>query len=194
MREKATFKTLFAGFSILMMLLPVFAALNSILTNWLNHSGWWRPIQNFIVPTQARMVAAAIFPFGIESRVTPGSLYSTFYMVKDGAAIPVYLSWNCLGWQSALLLLVSLFAGLRESFTNFSRIKCILLGLTGTLLMNIFRMSFIAIGIYYVNALAAQIVHDYLAAFLTLIWLFVFWWFAYSFVLEKKQVAGLSES
>jgi len=95
--------------------------------------------------------------------------------------------WNCVGWQSALLLVVSLFAGLKGAFSNLSRIKCILLGLSGTLLINIFRMSFIAIGIYYVNALAAQIVHDYFAALLTLIWLIFFWWFVYSFVLEAKE-------
>lgn len=187
MKQKQTFKTLFAGFAIILALLPVFAALNSFLTQGLNRAGWYRPIQEFIVPWQARMVAAAISPFGIDSRVTPGSTLSAFYMIKDGAAIPVDLSWNCLGWQSALLLFVSLFAGLRGAFSNLSRIKCVILGLFGTLLMNIFRMSFIAIGIYYVNALAAQIVHDYFAALLTLIWLIFFWWFSYSFILEEKQ-------
>ena len=187
MHQKQTFKKLFAAFAVIMMLLPVFAALNSFLTEGLNRAGWWQPIQNFIVPWQARMVAVAISPFGIESRVTPGSIYSSFYMIKDGAAIPVYLSWNCLGWQSALLLFVSLFAGLRGSFNNLSRIKCVILGLSGTLLVNIFRMGIIAIGIYYVNALAAQIVHDYFAAFLTLIWLIFFWYFSYSFILEERK-------
>lgn len=187
MKQKQTFKAIFAGFAVILALLPVFAALNSFLTEMLNRAGWWRPIQDFIVPWQARMVAASISPFGIDSRVTPGSNFAAFYMIKNGAAIPVDLSWNCLGWQSALLLLVSLFAGLRGKFSNLSRIKCIVLGLTGTLLVNIFRMSFIAIGIYYVNALAAQIVHDYFAALLTLIWLIFFWWFSYSFILEERQ-------
>lgn len=80
-----------------------------------------------------------------------------------------------------------MFAGLRGTFSNLSRLKCVLFGLLGTLLMNIFRMSLIAIGIYYVNSLAAQIVHDYFAAFLTLIWLIFFWWFSYSFVLEERK-------
>jgi len=109
-------------------------------------------------------------------------------MIKNGAAIPVDLSWNCLGWQSGLLLLVSLVAGLRGAFTTVSRIKCVIFGLTGTLLMNILRMSIIALGIYYVNSLAAQIVHDYFAAFLTLIWLVVFWWFAYAYILESRNM------
>src|SRR3990170_1057404 len=189
MREKQTFKTVLACFVIVMSLLPMFAALNSFFTEGLNRAGWYRPIQKFIVPWQARMVAVAISPFGIESRVTPSSIDSSFYMIKEGAAIPVYLSWNCLGWQSALLLLVSLLAGLRGKYANLSRIKCILFGLTGTLLINIFRMSIIAIGIYYVNSIAAQVVHDYFAAFLTLAWLIFFWWFSYSYILEKSNVS-----
>jgi len=194
MKQKQTFRTILAGFAIILALLPLFAALNSFLTEGLNRAGWYRPIQEFIVPWQARMVAVAISAFGIDSRVTPGSALSAFYMIKNGAAIPVDLSWNCLGWQSALLLVVSLFAGLRGKFSNFSRVKCIALGLLGTLLVNIFRMSFIAIGIYYVNALAAQIVHDYFAALLTLIWLIFFWWFSYSFILEPKVETSSSVS
>lgn len=171
-----------------MMLLPFLAALNSFLTNVLNRADWYRPIQEFIVPWQARMVAVVISPLGIDSKVTPGSRFSAFYMIKNRTAIPVDLSWNCLGWQSALLFIVSLIAGLRGAFTNLSRIKCIILGLAGTLLVNILRMSLIVIGIYYVNSLAAMIIHDYLAAFFTIVWLIVFWWFAYAFVLEEKQV------
>ena len=186
MREKQTFKTVLACFVIVMSLLPMFAALNSFFTEGLNRAGWYRPIQKFIVPWQARMVAVAISPFGIESRVTPDSTLSTFYMIKKGTSIPVDLSWNCLGWQSALLLVVSLIAGLKGNYTNLSRLKCVALGLFGTLLLNIFRMAIIAIGIYYVNSLAAQIIHDYFAAFLTLIWLITFWWFSYSYVLEEK--------
>lgn len=186
MQQKKTFKTILAGFVIVMTLLPVFAAMNSFFTEGLNHAGWWRPIQQYIVPWQARMVAVAISPFGIDSRVTPNSRLSTFYMIKKGTSIPVDLSWNCLGWQSALLLIVSLVAGLKGNYTNLSRIKCVALGLFGTLLLNIFRMSIIAIGIYYINSLAAQIIHDYFAAFLTLIWLITFWWFSYTYILDEK--------
>ena len=100
--HKQTFKSLFAAFAVILAILPLLAALNSFLTESLNKAGWYKPIQEFIVPWQARMVVVAISPFGITSKVTPGSVYSSFYMVKEGSLIPVYLSWNCLGWQSAL--------------------------------------------------------------------------------------------
>jgi hypothetical protein len=44
----------------------------------------------------------------------------------------------------------------------------------------------IAAGIYYVNEFFALVIHDYLVAFLTLIWLIFFWWFSYAFILETK--------
>jgi exosortase/archaeosortase family protein len=186
MDKKRPFKTILAALAIIMMLLPVLAAFNSVLTHWLDRAGWYRPIQMYLVPWEARMVAVAIKPFGVFSRVTPGNSLSAFYMIKDGAAIPVDLSWNCLGWQSLLFLMISLVAGLRGNFSLVSRFKTVFFGLLGTVLINVLRMAIIALGIYYVNSLAAQIVHDYFAAFLTLIWLFGFWYFAYSFVLEER--------
>lgn len=186
MRQKQTFKIIFASIAILLILLPPFAALNSFLTHSLDRSGWYRPIQDFVVPWDARLVAVAISPLGIQSKLTPGSALSSFYMVKDGAIFPVDLAWNCLGWQSALLLIVSAVAGLRGKFTYMSRFKCIIFGFLGTVLINIFRMGLIAVLIYYVNSFAAMIVHDYLTAFITLLWLLFFWWFSYSFVLEEK--------
>ena len=187
MNQKKTFKSVIAGFAILMVLLPPFAALNSLLTRWLDESAWYQPIQEYIVPWQARMVAATISPFGVPSRVTPGNPISAFYMIKGGAAIPVNLSWNCLGWQSMLLLIISLFAGLRGNYTTRSRFQLVAIGLLGTILVNVFRMSVIALGIYYVNSLAAQIVHDYFASFVTLLWIIFFWWFSYRYILLENS-------
>ena len=188
MREKYTFKMIFLALAIILMLLPIFAALNSFLTKTLDAAGWYRPIQKHVVPWEAKLVSAAVYPLGIKTRVTAGPTRFAFYMIKDNSIMPVDLSWNCLGWQSMLLLIISLIAGLRGRFTNISRIECIVLGFFGTLLINVFRMSFIAAGIYYINEIFAMVIHDYLAAFLALIWLMVFWWFSYSFVLEERSV------
>jgi exosortase/archaeosortase family protein len=187
-KQKFTFKLIFAAVAIILVLLPFMAALSSLLTEVFNHASWYKPIQNYVVPFEAKLVSAALYPFGIKTRVTVGPTRFAFYMIKEKSIMPVDLSWNCLGWQSMLLFVVSLVAGLRGKFTMISRFECILLGFFGTLLMNIFRMSFIAAGIYYINEIFAMVVHDYVAALLTLIWLIFFWWFSYSFVLEEKSV------
>jgi exosortase/archaeosortase family protein len=187
MNQKATFRLILAVTSIVLMLLPFLAALNSFLTEVISRANWYQPIQEHIVPWEAKLVSAALFPLGIETKTLVGSSRFAFYMVKNNEIIPVDLAWNCLGWQSMLLLLVSLVAGLRGRFTNISRIECVVFGFFGTLLINILRMTIVAAGIFYVNELFAMVVHDYLAALITLVWLIIFWWFSYSYILEDVE-------
>ncbi|OGD94711.1 hypothetical protein A3A48_01335 [Candidatus Curtissbacteria bacterium RIFCSPLOWO2_01_FULL_37_9] len=94
------------------------------------------------------------------------------------------MAWNFLGWQSMLLLIISLFAGLEGKYSNVSRLEYIVFGLFGTLFVNVFRMNVITAWIYYINEVFAKIVHDYVAVILAIIWLIFFWWFSYRFVLE----------
>jgi exosortase/archaeosortase family protein len=164
--------------------LPPLAAVNSILTATLDRAGWYRPIKKYIVPWQARMVAVVVKPLGIESRIVSDSSLASMYFVKDAQLLPVDLAWNCIGWQSLLLFGLSLVAGMGGSFSWFSRTKCVVFGLAGTILMNVMRMSFLAVGIYYGNSFIVSIVHDYFAALMTLLWLIVFWWFSYTFILD----------
>lgn len=191
MKQKQTFKMIFLGLAVMLLLLPIFAALNSFLTRGLDKASWYRPIQKYVVPWEAKLVSAAVYPFGIKTRINVGPSKFAFYMIKDTGVVPVDLAWNCLGWQSMLLFLVSLIAGLRGKFSNISRLECIVFGFFGTLLMNIFRMSAIAAGIYYINEVFAMVIHDYLAALLTLVWLVVFWYFSYSYILETEEATEL---
>lgn len=182
--QKDVFKYIILWFVVLLILLPPFAALNSVMTKWLDRSSWYQPIQKYIVPWQAKLVSITIKPLGINSKVTPNDVSTAFFMISNGGSIPVDLSWNCLGWQSVLLLLLSLIIGLRGNYDIQSRIKIIIFGLFGTLLVNVVRMSIIAVMIFYVSSFAALIVHDYFASFVTLIWLSFFWWFSYKYILE----------
>jgi exosortase/archaeosortase family protein len=186
MKQKPTFKLLLVGLSLILMVLPLMAAVSSFLTDFLNQANWYRPIQKYVVPWEAKLVAAALYPLGIKTRITVGPTRFAFYMIKKDRIMPVDLAWNCLGWQSLLLLVVSLVAGLRGKFTNISRLECITFGFFGTLLVNIFRMSLIAAGIYYINEIFALVVHDYVAALMAIVWLFFFWYFSYAFILEER--------
>lgn len=184
--QKDVFKHILIWFVAILIFLPPFAALNSVMTKWLDRAQWYKPIQTYIVPWQAKLVSVTLKPFAVESKVTPDNVTAAFFMIKNGAAIPVDLSWNCLGWQSMLLLIMSLIIGLKGNYTFFSRVKIIIFGLFGTLLVNVLRMSIIAIMIYYVSSFAALIVHDYFASFVTLIWLSFFWWFSYRYILVNS--------
>lgn len=191
MKQKRTFKLLFVILAIILMLLPFVAALHSLLTDFFSNLGWYQVINQYIVPWESRLVAVAIRPLGISSVVTPDSPRSAFYMItRQGTPMSVNLAWNCLGWQSMLILVISIIFGLRGSFTWLSRIECILLGFFGTMLVNVLRMAIVAAGIYYINQVFALVVHDYLVALMTIAWLVVFWWFSYAFVLEPRSLAS----
>ncbi len=184
--HKQTFKFLLAILAIMLLLLPFVTTFNSILTEIINNIGFYRTIQATVVPFESRLVVGIVRGVGVPAFLAPAGERASFYLTKGKQYSPVELQWNCLGWQSLLLLILSLVVGLQGDFTRISKIECILIGFLGTFLTNIFRMVFITIGIYYVNTIFALLLHDYLAALTTIIWLIFFWWFSYAYVLEEK--------
>lgn len=185
--EKKTFQLLFAALAVLLMILPFVTTFNSVLTSVVNKIGLYRTVQNMIVPFESRLIVTLVQLLGIPAFLAPAGERAAFYLLKGKEYFPVELQWNCLGWQSLLLLGLSLLVGLQGNFTRLSRVECVLIGLLGTFSVNLFRMVFITLGIYYINTVFALLIHDYFAALTTIAWLFFFWWFSYSFVLEKRQ-------
>jgi exosortase/archaeosortase family protein len=185
--QKATFKKLFAITAIILAILPVLVTFSAVLTTLFNKMGWYRLLQEWAVPFEARLVAVVLKLAKINGSVTPGSNFAMVLEKPDGSFLPVQLQWNCLGWQSLVLLGLTLLTGLRGPWKIISKIEVVIIGILGTFLVNIFRMAFITSLAYYINSVAAMIVHDYFAAFVALIWLLFFWWFSYSYVLDKKE-------
>lgn len=186
MEQKQTFKLLFLGLIAMLVVLPFVTTFNSVLTELINRIGFYKVIQDNVVPFEARIVVSIIRPLGVPAFLAPMGEQADFYFLKGREVFPVDLQWNCLGWQSLLLLLISFAVGFQGNFTKISKLECIIVGFLGTFLINIFRMVFISVGVYYVNTIFALLIHDYFAALVTVIWLFFFWWFSYSFVLEEK--------
>ena len=183
--QKQTFKLLLAGLAVMLALLPFVTTFNTILTEIINSVGLYKTIQDRLVPWESSLIVVVVRWLGINAFLLPKEETGAFVIQKGSEYIPAELQWNCLGWQSLVLLILSFIAGLQGNFTRLSRFECILIGVLGTFLLNILRMVFITVGIYYVNTVFALLVHDYFAALTTIIWLFFFWWFSYSFVLEQ---------
>jgi len=187
MNQKRTFKLLLAGLAVMLALLPFVTTFNSVLTVVINKIGLYQLMQRTIVPFESRLIVTIIRPLGIPAFLAQTGERAAFYLLKGTDYFPVELQWNCLGWQSLLLLAISLIIGLQGNFTRLSRFECVLIGVLGTFLLNILRMVFITVGIFYVDTVFALLIHDYFAALTTIIWLFFFWWFSYAFVLEEKR-------
>ena len=189
--QKATFKKLFAGVAILLAVLPVVVTFSAVLTSLFNKIGAYVWLQRIVVPFEARLVAVLLRLVNIKGVVTPGESFAMLLERPGQEYLPVILSWNCLGWQSLVLLGLTLATGLKGDWKFLSKTEVVIIGVLGTFLINVFRMAFITSLAYYWNNVAAMIIHDYFAAFVALIWLIFFWWFSYSFVLEAKEAKSL---
>lgn len=183
-RAKSTFKTLFLLLAIALMLLPFVNVFNHFLTRLVENTGFYRVIQNYITPHIIKLVMVVLRFFGIQTRWGQ----SMFLVYPEGKGpLSMVISWNCLGWQSLVIFFVSLVTGLSGNFTRLSKIECILIGILGTFLLNLGRIVASVLAIIYVNQFFAFVLHDYLMILITILWLFLFWWFSYAFVLEYKK-------
>lgn len=180
MKEKRTFALIFALLTILLVVLPFLVTFNEALTHLVEKFNLYVWVQERVVPVEVKMVGVLVRPLGID-----------YVAYKGGMAVNgtyARMTWNCIGWQSLFLLIITLVAGLKSgSFTFWSKIEAIIIALLGTFMINLLRLAFIVILFTISRPVYAIVYHDYLAAVVTIVWLFFFWWFSYSFILGEKQ-------
>lgn len=180
MKQKRVFKFIFIGLAIILMVLPFILPFNDILTRAVEKFGWYMWIQEKIVPWEVKMIGVMVKPLGIDFVAYPEGFKAN--------GIYAELSWNCIGWQSLALFLITLPFGFKGgNYTWFSKIEAFLIGILGTFLINLLRIVFIVVLLVVFPPLFIMVFHDYLVAIMTIIWLVVFWWFCYGFVLEERQ-------
>lgn len=185
--EKNTFLFLFVLLALTLVLLPFLTTFNDFLTRFVIRLEGYRVIQSIVVPFEVRMVAKLLSLFGFEAAALGGLVA----MEKQGEPFLIEIAWNCIGWQSLLFFLVTVFVGLQGGrYTNISKFKALAIGLLGTLLVNLVRIAVVALVAYYFGQNVAIIFHDYGSTLAVIGWLFFFWYFSYSFVLESKEEVG----
>jgi len=169
--------------AILIMVLPFVTTFNEFLTRIVETSGLDRFLTDWIVPVEARMLAVILGLLGISSQVST----STIYLDKGGFFLPVYISWNCVGWQSFILFGVTLATGIQGPFSRASKFESIIVGLLGTFLVNLLRIASVAVVAFYFGTMPAVIYHDYGGTVVILLWLFGYWWFSHGWLLEPLE-------
>ena len=179
--SKDTFVTLFLILVLVLMFFPLMATFNDILTRMvINLRGYWF-IREVIVPFEVRLVAVILTVMGFTVSVT-----KEYVVLGESQPFIAEIVWNFIGWQSLVILFVSLKGGLVSGFTRASRLEALTFALVGTFLMNLARISAILIILYYFGKQPAAFFHNYVSIVITISWLFFFWWFSYTFVLEEK--------
>ena len=163
--------SLLAGLSLILLALPFVTTYNDLLTTGAMRIGIVGPLQS-VSPVEARMVVAMLQLFGVHAAAAGSQLV---VWGPGGNATDLFISWNCIGWQSLVLLGVSLAVGLRGRYSTEARLQVFLFGLLGTVLVNLVRVALVCILAVIAGRTPAMLFHDYFGTLMTVTWLFVFW-------------------
>src|SRR3989344_6641841 len=180
--SKDSFVTLFLILVLVLMFMPFLATFNDLLTRIVINLRGYGFVRDYIVPFEVRMVAVVLAAMGFDVAVT-----REYVILGQTQPFLTEIVWNCIGWQSLLFFVITAFIGLQgDKYTNLSKFKAAILGALGTFLVNILRIVAVVLVAYLFGQNPAMIVHDYGSLLAVIVWLFVFWWFVYSFVLETQ--------
>jgi exosortase/archaeosortase family protein len=161
---------LLAAACLILLALPFVTTYNDLLTAGVMRLGVVGPLQS-VSPIEARMVVALLQLVGIHAAAASSQLV----VWGPGGPTNLFISWNCIGWQSLVLLGVSLAVGLRGGHSREAGAQVILIGLLGTVVVNLLRVSIVCVLAATVGSSPALIFHDYAGTLMTIAWLFAFW-------------------
>ena len=174
--------TLLVACCLILVALPFVTTYNDLLTAGAVRLGVAGPLQS-VSPVEARMVVALLQVFGVHAAAAGSQL-----VVWDagGRATNLFISWNCIGWQSLVLLGVSLAVGLRGTQSREARVQVLMIGLLGTVLVNLVRVTLVCMLAAVAGRTPALILHDYGGTLMTTAWLFGFWIIAQRWILRSE--------
>jgi exosortase/archaeosortase family protein len=173
--------TLIAITCALLMLLPFVTTFDDLLTSWALALGANNPLQG-IVPIEARMVVGLLGVIGVHAAAS-----GSYLVIWDsaGSMHTLFISWNCIGWQSLILLGVSFLSGFRGQQPIEARVQVLLIGVAGTMLLNLVRVAGVAAIAATIGQTPATLFHDYGGTILVVCWLVAFWMFVQRFILVE---------
>ena len=184
---KRTAKAVLLVVVFFLMLFPLINTLNQFLVNVIEPVIFFEPVQDLIIPYEVRIVRVTLGFLAIP--VTGGSpdANSITLISKGGGHEPIVVAWNCLGWQSLLIVFATFLTGLSGKFKLASKLEVLAVGLMGTFLLNIGRLTTVFVLFYHGNRGVAMAFHDYGSVILTIGWLLLLWYYAFNFVLVAKH-------
>ncbi|HKW06748.1 MAG TPA: hypothetical protein VJS19_04190 [Candidatus Dormibacteraeota bacterium] len=160
---------LLASCCLILLALPFVTSYNDLLTAFGMQLGLAAPLQS-VSPIEARMVVAVLTALRIHAAAAGSQLV---IWGPDGAT-NLFISWNCIGWQSLVVLGLSLVVGLRGG-SREAAAQVVLIGILGTILVNLLRVTTVCLLAAIAGRWPAVIFHDYAGTLMIIAWLFAFW-------------------
>ena len=167
-----TYPVLVAAACAFLLVLPFVTTFNDFLTAGVVGLGISGPVQ-VVAGWEARMVVSLLKLLQVDAGVASGG----YLVIWPGTtkAQTLFISWNCIGWQSLVLLGISLLTGLRGNYTWAARAQVAIMGSLGTVCLNVVRVAAVCLLAATVGRLPAILFHDYGGTLLIVGWLFLFW-------------------
>lgn len=170
------------GFLVInLILFPFVSAFNDFLTNWMISLKTYQFLSEFIVPLEIKWVVAILGGIGVEASATKEYIF----IPTSEKKLLFEIVWNCVGWQSFVMFILTAVVSLTKKFTALSKLKAIFIGIVGTILINVLRITSVIWLYSFIGGGLALVFHDYGSLLINTIWLICFWMFIYSFVLEE---------
>ncbi len=182
-RDNLPQMTLLVACCLTLLALPFVTTYNDLLTAGAIRIGIAGPLQT-VSPIEGRMVVALLKVVGVHA-ATAGSQLVVWD--RGGRATNLFISWNCIGWQSLILLGASFVLGLRGLSTE-ARLQVFTTGLLGTILVNLIRVSLVCVLAATAGRTPAVMFHDYVGTLMTVGWLFAFWFAAQRWMLASSEL------
>lgn len=172
-----------AAGGVALLFIPFASTFGELLTQLAIVTDLDAALGQWIAPAEGWLARGVLALVGL-----PSAAFGSVLVVGEGAeAVSLYIAWNCVGWQTAVLFAVSLLTGLQGTWSRRARLEVIALGLFGIVVVNVVRIAVIAIVAYVFGPIPAILVHDYGSIFVTVAYLVAFWVFAYNVVLRAPE-------
>ena len=182
--QSRVYIALLASACALLLVLPFVTTFDDFLTAWAIRLGVAGPLQ-IVAPAEARMAVTLLNLVGVHAAAAGDQV-----VVQNGQGQmqPLLISWNCVGWQSLILFGLSLVAGLRGNYSLGARGQVVLIGLMGTVLVNLIRISAVCLLAATAGFVPAVLFHDYGGTLMIIGWLFAFWMMAHRWILFEPEL------
>jgi exosortase/archaeosortase family protein len=163
----------------MLLVLPFITTFDELLTAATMQFGLMHPLLSLAAP-EARAVVALLGVLGVKAQAAGGLLYVWDW---SGQRQALLISTTCIGWQSLILLGLSCVVGLRGHHSNEAKAQVLLIGVMGTVFVNLARMTLVSVIAADFGFWPAVMVHDYAGTVIIVAWLFAFWAFAHRWIL-----------
>lgn len=189
---KRSSAAIFGVLIVFLMVFPFINTFNQFLVKVIEPIIFLGLNEKVIIPYEAMLVKTLLGLIGIATTYSSPDSGIITLIGKTGGLDPIAIAWNCMGWQSMVLILASLAVGIRGRYTMASKFEALFIGLLVTFWLNIFRLTAIFYLYWHFGRGTAMVFHDWGAIIITIVWLVVFWWFAFRVVLvEKGREVGI---